>query len=265
MASQSRPAALITGASSGIGATYADRLARRGYDLVLVARDKARMEDLAGRLRAETGATIDILRADLTVPADLHAVEARLRDDARITLLVNNAGAGDFTGFSNPDLDAVEKLIALNITAVVRLAGAVVPRLLANGGGSIINVGSVLGFAPEALPGVYSSTKAFVQVFSQSLQIELGPRGIYVQALLPAATRTEIWERGGRSIDSVPSAMDVGELVDAALIGFDRKELITLPSLPDQGQWDAFNAARLAMIPNMRQKHAAQRYQTHTS
>ena len=261
MATQSRPAALITGASSGIGATYADRLARRGYDLILVARDKARMEDLAGRLRAETGAAIDVLRADLTVPADLHAVEARLRDDARITLLVNNAGAGDFTGFSNPDLDAAEKLIALNITAVTRLTGAVVPRFLANGGGSIINVGSVLGFAPEALPGVYSSTKAFVLTFSQSLQLELGPRGIYVQALLPSATRTEIWERGGRSVDSVPNAMDVGELVDAALVAFDRKELITLPSLPDQAQWDAFNAARLAMLPNLRQKHAAERYQ----
>ena len=202
--------------------------------------------------------TIDVLRADLTVPADLHAVEARLRDDARITLLVNNAGAGDFTGFSNPDLDAAEKLIALNITAVTRLTGAVVPRFLASGGGSIINVGSVLGFAPEALPGVYSSTKAFVLTFSQSLQLELGPRGIYVQALLPSATRTEIWERGGRSVDSVPNAMDVGELVDAALVAFDRKELITLPSLPDQAQWDAFNAARLAMLPNLRQKHAAE-------
>ena len=262
MTTSTRPAALITGASSGIGASYADRLARRGYDLVLVARDRDRMEAIATPLRAETGATIDVLRADLTKPADLHAVEARLRDDASVILLVNNAGAGDFGGFTNPDLDAAEKLIALNVTAVMRLAGAIIPRLLASGGGSIINVASVLAFGPEVLPGVYSSTKAFVLTFSQSLQVELGPRGIYVQALLPAATRTEIWERGGRSIDSVANAMDVDEMVDAALVAFDRKELITLPSLPDEEQWNTFNAARLAILPNLRQKHAAERYRS---
>ena len=122
------PTVLITGASAGIGATYADRFARRGHDLVLVARDKARMEELAKRLRAATSVTIDILPADLTVPADLARVEKRLRDDDRIGVLVNNAGAAAPGGFADPDLEATDRLIRLNVTAVTRLAGAVVPR-----------------------------------------------------------------------------------------------------------------------------------------
>ena len=251
---------LITGASAGIGATYADRFARRGHDLVLVARDKARMDALAARLRDEYRVAVEVLPADLTQVEDLGRVEMRLREDARIGLLLNNAGAAASGGFTNPDLDALERLIRLNVTAVTRLAGAVVPRFLAQGGGSIINLASVLAVAPEISTGIYAATKAFVLTFSQSLQVELGPRGVYVQAVLPAATRTEIWERSGMNVDAIPAVMDVGELVDAALVGFDRKEAITIPPLPDAGQWDAFAAARQAMVPNFRQEHPAERY-----
>ncbi len=252
--------ALVTGASSGIGATYADRLARRGYDLVLVARDKVRLEAIAERLRGETGAAVEVLGSDLTAADDLRLVETRLREDSRIGLLVNNAGAAAPGGFADPDLDVQEWLIRLNITAVTRLAGAVVPRFLAAGGGSIINIASVLALAPELMPGIYAATKAFVLTFSQSLQAELGQRGLYVQAVLPAATRTEIWARSGRDVDAIPGVMEVGELVDAALVGFDRRELITIPPLPDIGQWEGFAAARQAMLPNFRQKHPAARY-----
>jgi short-subunit dehydrogenase len=143
---------------------------------------------------------------------------------------------------------------------VTRLAGAVVPRFLAEGGGGIINIASVLAFAPELMPGIYAATKAFVLAFSQSLQAELGPRGLYVQAVLPAATRTEIWARSDRDVDAIPGVMDVGELVDAALAGFDRHETITIPSLPDVGQWKNFSAARQAMVSNFRQEHPAERY-----
>ena len=191
-------AALITGACSGIGATYADRLARRGYDLVLVARDKGRMDTLATQLREQTGVAIEVLPADLTAAADLAKVEARLSRDARIRLLVNNAGAAGGGNLADADLDAQDNLIRLNVTAVTRLAGAVIPRFLASGGGAIINIASVLAVAPEVFPGIYPATKAFVLTFSQSLQAELGGRGIYVQAVLPAATRTEIWQRAGR-------------------------------------------------------------------
>ena len=252
--------ALVTGASSGIGATYADRLARRGHDLVLVARDKDRLEAIAGRLRGETGVAVEVMRGDLTAAEDLGHVEARLREDSSIGLLVNNAGAAAPGGFADPNLDVQEQLIRLNVTAVTRLAGAVVPRLLAAGGGSIINIASVLALAPEMLPGIYAATKAFVLTFSQSLQAELGPRGLYVQAVLPAATRTEIWARSGRDVDAIPGVMEVDELVDAALVGFDRHELVTIPPLPDLGQWESFAAARQAMLPNFRQEHPAARY-----
>lgn len=255
-----RPLALVTGASTGIGAVYADRLARRGFDLVLVARDGTRLADLAARLKSETGAAVDILRADLTVAADLARVEARLRDDPSIALLVNNAGAAVPGGFEAPDLDAFDRLIRLNVTAVTRLIGAVVPRFVAAGAGAIVNVASVVALAPEFPLGIYGATKAYVLALSQSLQTELGPKGVYVQAVLPAATRTEIWERSGRSVDDLAGVMEVGDLVDAALVGFDRHELVTIPPLPDEGQWQAFNAARLAMLPNFAQSQPAARY-----
>jgi short-subunit dehydrogenase len=260
MSKKALPAALITGASSGIGATYADRLAHRGHDLVLVARDRKRLEALAERLRAETGVAVDLLPADLTNPAELARVEARLREDTRIGILVNNAGAAASGGFANADLGVLENLIHLNITAVTRLSAAVVPRFLAAGTGAIVNIASVVALAPEFFTGIYPATKSFVLTLSQAMQTELGPRGIYVQAVLPAATRTEIWQRSGMSIDAVPAVMEVGELVDAALVGFDRREAITIPPLPDENQWTQFEAARRAMLPNFRQEHAAARY-----
>ena len=251
---------LVTGASSGIGATYADRFARRGHDLVMVARDHARMEELATRLRAETGVKIDVMGADLTVSVDLARIEARLLKDDRIGILVNNAGVAAPGGFANADLDMMDRLIRLNVTAVTRLAGAVIPRFLARGEGAIVNIGSVVGLAPEISFGAYGPSKAYVLALSQSLQAELGGRGVYVQAVLPAATRTEIWERSGRDVNTLKGVMEVGELVDAALVGFDRREAVTIPPLPDVGQWETFNAARQAMLPNFANQHAAARY-----
>lgn len=253
--------ALITGASTGIGAVYADRLARRGHNLVLVARNGARMEALATSLRQATGVEIEIIVADLTKPADLAKVEARLRDQRDVGLLINNAGAAAPGGFETSDVEAQDNLIKLNITALTRLGAAVIPRFLAQGQGAIVNIASVVAIAPELPLGMYGATKAYVLSYSQALQVELGARGLYVQAVLPAATRTEIWERSGRDVDQLQGVMDVEEMVDAALVGFDRGELITIPSLPDAAQWDAFNAARQAMLPNLPQEHAAARYQ----
>lgn len=256
------PAVLITGASSGIGATYADRFARRGNDLVLVARDKARMQALAARLRDETGVAIDILQADLTNPGDLAAVEKRLRDDRRIGVLINNAGAALGGSFVAQAVEDVGRLVALNSTAVVRLASAVAPRFAEAGEGAIVNISSVVGLAPEFGMSVYGATKAFVTFLSQGLSLELGPKGVYVQAVLPAATRTEIWERAGVDVNTLPVVMDVAELVDAALVGFDRREPISIPPLHDAGQWDTYQAARQAMLPGLRQERAAARYQS---
>lgn len=257
-----KPTVLITGASSGIGATYADRFAHRGHDLVLVARDKARLEALAARLRSETGVAVDILQADLTELRDLQAVEARLRDDQRIGILINNAGASLPGTFADQTTDAIGRLVALNATAVVRLAGAITPRLVKAGEGAIVNISSIVGLAPEFGSTVYGATKAFVTFLSQGLNLELGPKGVYVQAVLPAATRTEIWERAGKDLSTLPALMEVEDLVDAALIGFDRRELITIPPLPDEAQWDAYQTARKAMIPGFANAQPATRYQT---
>jgi short-subunit dehydrogenase len=251
---------LVTGASSGIGALYADRFAKRGHDLVLVARDGARLEALAARLQRETGVGVEVLRADLTKTADLQEVEAKLRDDAAIDVLINNAGAANWGAFLGQSADAASDIIALNVTALTRLSAAVTPRLAAAGRGAIVNISSVVGLAPELGMTVYGATKAFVLYLSQGLQRELGPKGVYVQAVLPAATRTEIWDRGGADITQIQGVMEADELVDAALVGFDRREDVTIPPLPDAGQWEALQAARVAMLPNFRQPHPAARY-----
>lgn len=255
-----KPAILITGASTGIGATYADRFARRGHDLVLVARDAARMEALATELRAETGVSIDILPADLTRADEIAAVEARLRDDDRIGILLNNAGAGLGGSFIDQPTDAITQLIALNTTSIVRLASAVAPRLAARGDGAIINIGSVVGLTPELGMSVYGATKAFVLFLSQGLALELGPKGVYVQAVLPAATRTELWGRAGADEANLPPMMDVNDLVDAALVGFDKREGVTIPPLHDGTLWDAFDGARKSMLPGFGATQPAPRY-----
>ena len=165
---------LITGASTGIGAAYAERFAARGHDLVLVARDIARLEALAARLREHHAVSVDILPADLTQSADLAAVEARLRDDASIGTLVNNAGAAQSGSFIEQSTESVVQLVALNTTALVRLASAIAPRLAAAGNGAIINIGSVVGLAPEFGMTVYGATKAFVLFLSQGMSLVTG-------------------------------------------------------------------------------------------
>jgi len=256
------PTVLITGASSGIGAIYAERFARRGHDLVLVARDGSRLDALAARLREGSNVTVEVLRADLTQPDDLSAVEARLRDDARIEVLINNAGMAQSGGFAGQAAKDIERLITLNITALTRLAAAVAPRFMQSGTGAIVNIGSVVGFAPELGMTIYGATKAFVLYLSQGLNLELAPRGVYVQAVLPAATRTEIWERAGIDINTLPEVMDAGELVDAALVGFDRRELVTIPPLHVAGRWDALDGARQGLLSDIRQAHPAERYRS---
>ncbi|WP_311886869.1 MULTISPECIES: SDR family oxidoreductase [unclassified Pseudomonas] len=257
-----RPTVLITGASTGIGAVYAERFAQRGHDLVLVARDQARLDALAARLRSEHDVAVDVIPADLTQSSDLTTVESRLRDDARIGILVNNAGAALSGHFVEQSTDKVAQLVALNTTALVRLASAIAPRLAKAGDGAIINIGSVVGLAPEFGMTVYGATKAFVLFLSQGLSLELSPQGVYVQAVLPAATRTEIWDRSGVDINTLSEIMEVGDLVDAALVGFDRREPVTIPPLHEAERWDVLQGARLGLIGQIRQSAVAQRYQT---
>jgi len=255
-----KPSVLITGASTGIGAVYAERFARRGHDLVLVARDKAKLDLLAEHLRQERGIAVDVLPADLTQAADLATVEARLRDDSRIGILINNAGVAQSGGFAAQTPDSIERLIALNVTALTRLASAVTPRWVKAGEGSIVNISSIVGLAPEFAMTVYGATKAFVLFLSQGMDVELSSKGIYIQAVLPAGTYTEIWDRAGIDISNSPKFMEVGELVDAALIGFDRRERVTIPPLHNAARWDTLDASRQALLSDVKQDEAAERY-----
>ena len=173
MTSNAKGTALVTGASSGIGAVYADRLAHRGYDLMLVARNAARMEALATRLRSETGRTVDVLPADLAVPADVAKVRDRLGSDPAITLLVNNAGISLNGGLLDNEPADLERLIAVNITAPSLLAAAAGRAFVGRKAGAIVNIASVLAVAPEMMDGVYSGSKAYLL----NLSIELGREG----------------------------------------------------------------------------------------
>ncbi|ACZ76286.1 short-chain dehydrogenase/reductase SDR [Dickeya parazeae Ech586] len=251
---------LITGASTGIGATYAERFAQRGHDLVLVARDKVRLQALATRLNQEYGVAADILPADLTQSDELAIVEERLKNDSKIETLINNAGIAQSGYFLDQTPDSINRLIALNITALTRLSSAISPRLVQNGKGAIVNISSVVGLAPEFNMSVYGATKAFVLFLSQGMNLELSPKGVYVQAVLPAGTYTEIWERAGVDISSFAKMMEVGALVDAALVGFDRRELVTIPPLQDDEYWKTLDQARQALISDIRQADVAERY-----
>jgi len=254
--------ALITGASSGIGAVYADRLAKRGYDLVLVARNQDRLQSLADRLARETGRTVETLVADLSNAADLAKVETRLRTDAAISMLVNNAGFGAVTPLVATDVDKMSEMISLNVTAPMRLTYAAAPSFLARGQGALINISSIVALTPELLNGVYGGSKAFVLTFSQSLQYELGDKGVRVQAVLPGATATEFWDIAGHSVDNFPTSfvMTAENMVDAALAGFDQGEVVTIPALPDQAEWDAFEAMRREMSGRLSNAAPGRRY-----
>ncbi|MBR8059649.1 SDR family NAD(P)-dependent oxidoreductase [Burkholderia dolosa] len=257
-----RGTAVITGASSGIGAIYADRLARRGYDLILVARNRSRLAALAERITNDTQRSVEIVDADLNDRAALAAVEAKLKEDASITLLVNNAGVGTHAPLLDSDVDAMTRMIDLNVTALTRLTYAAVPGFVARGHGAVINISSIVAISPETLNGVYGGSKAFVLAFSQSLHHELADKGVQVQAVLPGATATDFWQTGGLPLEHLPKeiVMPASDLVDAALVGFDRRELVTIPSLHAGDEWDAYEAARRAMAPHLSTDSPAPRY-----
>ncbi|MBY5398081.1 SDR family oxidoreductase [Rhizobium leguminosarum] len=259
-----RGTALITGGSSGIGALYADRLARRGYDLILVARSQDALARISKDIASSTGRNVKTVRADLGQRDDLLKVEGILRSDPSITMLVNNAGVGAVEPLLMSDVEAMEKMIAINVTALTRLVYAVAPSFVAREHGTIVNMASALGVAPEILNGVYGATKAFVIALTFSLQKELAEKNIRTQAVLPGAVETPFWEASGGSLDRLPDqiVMKAEDAVDAALAGLDMGELITLPSVPNIEDWNAYEAARQKLMPNLSRKLPAPRYRT---
>ena len=253
--------ALITGASTGIGAIYADRLAKLGYDLILVARNADRLKALAARLSAETGRSVNTIAADLNDRAALSKIESVLRDDKSITVLVNNAGVGSVASVLNGDVDEMEAMIGLKITALTRLTYAVAPVFASKGSGTIINISSVVGIAVEMLNGVYSASKSYVLSFGHALQRDLADKGVRIHTVLPAATATEFWDVAGYAKQKeAASTMTAEDLVDAALAGLDQGELVTIPTLQEGNDWTRWETDRRALAPKFANAKAAPRY-----
>ncbi|MGE7991732.1 SDR family NAD(P)-dependent oxidoreductase [Pseudomonas sp. NPDC089554] len=256
--------ALVTGASSGIGAVYAERLAQRGYDLVLVARNQERLDTLASRISLDTQRNVEVLAADLANAAQLAQVERKLREDASITLLVNNAGIGTHTGVLESDVERMAEMIALNITALTRLTYAAVPGFVARQQGALINVSSVVSLAPELLNGVYGGSKAYVTAFTHSLHKELAGQGIQVQAVLPGATATEFWQIGGLPLENLDAStvMTASDLVEGALQDFDAGVLVSIPAMHDLQHYQRYESSRQALLGNLSSNQLAPRYST---
>ncbi|ANJ55588.1 SDR family oxidoreductase [Pseudomonas silesiensis] len=262
MALSSKGTALITGASSGIGAVYAERLARQGFDLILVARSRSKLNGLANQLSNQTGRAVEVVAADLKDKADLLRVEEILRHDASITLLVNNAGVGGVMPLLGSPVDDMEDMITLNVTALMRLAYAVVPGFVARGTGTVINIASIVAIAPQILNGVYGGTKAFVLGLSQSMHHELADKGVRIQAVLPGATATDFWSEAGNPVENLPQeiVMSAEDMVDAALAGLAQGEVVTIPGLHDGEQWDRYESQRITLAGLFGNSTAAPRY-----
>ncbi|MFZ4874573.1 SDR family NAD(P)-dependent oxidoreductase [Janthinobacterium sp. Mn2066] len=260
-------AAVVTGASSGLGAVYADRLARRGHDLILVARRVERLGVLAKSLAEKYGVAVRAIAADLSVPEDVSRVAKELATNPSITMLVNNAGASTLAPVLDTAKDKVDAMDKVNVTALTELTHAVLPQFKQRNHGTIINIGSVLSFHILPISTVYSGTKGYVMNFTRGLQQELAGTGIVVQLVLPASTATEIWDLSGVPLAQLDQAtvMSAEDCVDAALAGLDQGELVTLPSVEDKALWEQFDTARLALFAGGRSGKPASRYHVKSS
>ena len=254
--------ALITGASSGLGAVYADRLAARGFDLILVARRVERLGTLAAALAAKYGVAVRAMAADLAAPADLRRVAEELAGNPAITMLVNNAGVSTLGAVVDAPREGIAAMDQVNVAALAQLTYAVLPQFKQRNSGTIINIGSVLSFHILPVSTIYSATKGYVMNFTRGLQQELAGTGITVQLVLPASTATEIWELSGVPLAQLDQAtiMRAEDCVDAALAGLDQGELVTLPSVEEQELWERFDAARLALFAGAMRGKPASRY-----
>jgi hypothetical protein len=226
-----RRLALVTGASSGIGRAFAERLARDAWDLVLVARRRDRLEELAAELRRRGEGRVEVLAADLGDGSGVRAVEERIEKAPTLDLLVNNAGFGTSGPFAELDRDAEEGEIRLNVLALVRLTHAALAAFGARRHGSIVNVSSLAGFQPAPYTATYAATKAFVNSFTQALAEELRGSGIRLQLLCPGFTRTEFQDVAGVRTETIPGFawMEPAAVVDASLEGLRRGTLVVVP------------------------------------
>ncbi|MCI2416940.1 SDR family oxidoreductase [Saccharopolyspora sp. K220] len=232
-----RTTALITGASSGIGQAYAQRLAARGHDLVLVARRADRLAELAADLRS---VHVKALPVDLAVGDGIAAVEAEIAGNPDLAVVVNAAGIGALGPLVDADVADVEQLVTLNVLALTRLSRAALSAFRARGGGQLVNIGSLGAFRAPPGGAAYGASKAYVLHLSRALQRETADTGTQVQVVLPGPVRTEFFDAAGSDATLFPdeSFITAEELVDAALSGLDRGELVCIPTLQDVAAWE---------------------------
>ncbi len=254
--------AVVTGASAGLGKVYADRLAKRGFDLILVARRKERLDELSQRLQQSYGIKAEVVAADLGEAGDLRRVSDLIASNERITMLVNNAGTCTFKSSIDLPGDRVQEMLDVNEKSVIHLSLAVLPNFVKRGSGTLVNVGSVLSYYAIPISTAYSATKANVMLFTIGLRDELAASGVRVQLVLPASTDTEIWDVAGVGIGILDpeTVMTAEDCVDAALAGLDSGETVTLPSVEDASLWEAFDAARIKLFQGSQTKKPASRY-----
>lgn len=254
--------AVVTGASSGIGAAYADRLARRGHPLLIVARRADRLDALAGALVKAHGVRVETLVADLEDPAALAEVEARV-GEPDVSILVNNAGAGGLGPSTQVTSDQIERIVRLNVTALSRLSHAALVNFRADGCGLLVNIGSVMAHAPSPTGAAYSGSKAYVMNFTRSLQAEHKAYPcVRIQLVMPGPIRTEFFSSQGLSDFVFPDSayLTPDQLVDAALAGAEAGEAVTIPSMANPAVWERLEDARGAFMATVSSGAVAPRY-----
>jgi len=248
-----RDRALVTGASAGIGEAFAERLARDGYDLILTARRKDRLDAIAGRLAKETGADIEVFALDLSEAADLAKLEERAAADDRLSLLINNAGFGAYRPFVDLDPSLAEQLIDVHVTATVRLSRAVLPGMIARDRGTIVNIASLLAFSgtlpSDPLPQrvVYAAAKSFMVTFTQTLAGELAETGVRAMVCCPGIVKTEFHEVQGMDLSHVPR-MSSEDVVTATIAGLELGEVVCVPALEDASLVEKIGEAQRALL-----------------
>ena len=255
--------AIVTGASSGIGKVYADRLAARGYDLVLVARREDRLRDIAADLQTRFPIRAHVLVADLSQLSGVASVTSRIEGDAAVSLLVNNAGFSALRPLTETPDDVITRMVALNVTALTILSKAALAAFKRKGAGTLVNVGSGAGFSPYPGIPVYGSTKAYVYLFTQGLQGEVAGTPVRVQLVLPGAVVSEGWDvAGGGTLEALPDSivMTTEDCVDAALAGLDQGERVASPSLHDEAAFHAYEAGAAKLLQAMFDARPAERY-----
>ena len=259
---ETRPVALVTGASSGIGATYAERLASTGHDLVLVARRADRLEALAEGMRERHGVSARVLVADLSEDSGIDAVTSSIEGEPGLAVLVNDAGFSGYGPFTEIPSERIDRLIEIHCRATTRLSRAALPGMLSSGRGDIVNMGSLLAFSrsvpPDPLPyrAVYAACKAFIVTFTVSLHRELEGTGVRSMVCCPGLVESEFHGPDWQG----PPQMSAEDVVTACLRGLEAGEAICLPGIEDPEVVETLDAAERAMIANTRVTTLASRY-----